>query len=254
VAEAWRVLEDSSASVSARAASEAPAAPAAAEPPDRSVRLLLTLGIGVVVAVAVWLLMSGMSDGAVAINTTHQSGAPGGAGGTATAVARASAVGSAASSGDLVVVEVNGAVRKPGVYRLPAGSRVGDAIEAAGGYGSRVDAAAAQALNLAARLEDGKQIHVPARGEAALTNGATVPGAGPIAGAGAGSGAASGPVNINSASAAQLDALPGIGPATSAKIIAARTTKPFSSIDDLRARKIVGPSTLEKIRDLVVVR
>ena len=94
-----------------------------------------------------------------------------------------SALGSSDSS-DLVV-EVNGAVRRPGLYHLPAGSRAGDAIAAAGGYSGRVDAIAAQSLNLAARVTDGQQIHAPSRDErlapAATPAGPRAPGAGPAA-------------------------------------------------------------------------
>ena len=145
-----------------------------------------------------------------------------------------------------LVVEVGGAVVRPGVYRLPPGSRVGDAIAAAGGFGPRVDAAAAdRQLNLAAVLRDGDEVHVPIRGEAAASGGS--------GGDGGGGGAAGGLIDVNSASAEQLDTLPGIGPATAAKIIAAREEQPFASVDDLRARKVVGEATLEKIRDLVTV-
>lgn len=142
-----------------------------------------------------------------------------------------------------LVVEVGGAVARPGVYRLPPGSRVGDAIVAAGGFGARVDAAAAdRQLNLAAVLRDGDEVHVPTRGEAAAAGG----------GGGDGEGTG-GLIDVNSASAEQLDALPGIGPATAAKIIAAREEQRFASVDDLRTRKVVGEATLAKIRDLVTV-
>jgi competence protein ComEA len=150
-----------------------------------------------------------------------------------------------------VVVEVGGAVAQPGVYHLPAGSRVGDAITAAGGYGARVDADLAdRALNLAAIVRDGDEIHVPARGETAGMQAGSGNGAGDAT---SGSGGQGTPVDLNRASAEELDTLPGIGPVTAAKIIAARETQPFSSVDDLGTRKVVGPSTLEKIRPLVTV-
>ena len=145
-----------------------------------------------------------------------------------------------------LVVDVGGAVRRPGLYRLPAGSRVADAIEAAGGYGATVDAAAVDAaLNLAAPLKDGEQVRVPVRGEASAAPGDPV-GAAP-------GGPAGGPIDVNTASAEALDTLPGVGPATVAKLIAAREEQPFASVDDLLARKVVGPATLEKLRPLVTV-
>jgi competence protein ComEA len=147
-----------------------------------------------------------------------------------------------ATPGDgTLVVDVAGAVRSPGLYRLPVGARVGDAISAAGGFGPAVDTVAASAvLNLAAALSDGQKIVVPARGAA------TAPPSGGSEGA-----AGSVLVDVNHASQAELEALPGIGPATAQKIIAARTERAFASARELLDRKLVGNATWEKIRDLV---
>jgi competence protein ComEA len=142
----------------------------------------------------------------------------------------------------VLVVDVSGAVARPGVRRLPAGSRVADAIAAAGGFAPSVDAAAASStLNLAAPLQDGAKIVVPQRGRSAQPAGA------PAASAKAGR------VDLNSATQAQLEELPGIGPVTAKKIVDSRAEAAFRSIDELTTRKIVGPSTFEKIRELVSV-
>jgi competence protein ComEA len=155
--------------------------------------------------------------------------------------------GSAASPvGPMVVVQVAGAVVKPGVYSLPAGSRVADAVTAAGGYSPDVDPRAAETkLNLAAKLVDAQSIVVPRRGDAT---------AGSSSGAGSGgSSTPAGVVNLNTATSAELDALPGIGPATAAKIIASREQSAFTSVNDLVSRKLVSATTLAKFKDQVTV-
>jgi competence protein ComEA len=155
-----------------------------------------------------------------------------------------------ATGGDLVV-DVQGAVVRPGIVHLPGGSRVADAIAAAGGYGPRVAAdRVGQALNLAALVKDGDQVIVPSRDDRPAS-GATASGS--LTGTG-GNGGNGGPVDLNHATAAELDELPGIGPVTAAKIVAARDEQAFASVDDLRTRKILGAATFDKVKDLVVVR
>jgi len=154
----------------------------------------------------------------------------------------------ASASQAVVVVQVAGAVARPGVYSLPAGSRVADAIQAAGGYSTEVDPRAAETkLNLAAKLQDAQLIAVPRRGETASGSSG--------AGSGSGTGASVEPglVNLNTATAEQLDTLPGVGPATAQKIIASRQEKPFTKVDDLVTRKVVTASVLAKLRSLVTV-
>jgi competence protein ComEA len=155
-----------------------------------------------------------------------------------------------------LVVDVQGAVARPGIVELPAGARVADAIAAAGGYGPRVAAdRVAQVLNLAAVVKDGDQVVVPSRDDRATapTTGTGSGSAGGSAGGGAGAGAG-GPIDLNHATIAELDALPGIGPVTAAKIVAARDEQPFGSVEDLRTRKILGAATFDKVKDLVTVR
>lgn len=137
-----------------------------------------------------------------------------------------------------LVVHVCGAVRRPGIVTLPADSRAADAIEAAGGVNGKADLTT---INLAAKVADGQQVIVAERGQApaagaapAGQGGSAATGSGGSATGGAAAGLA-GPISINSASASQLDALPGVGPATAQKIIDYRTANgPFKTLEDLK--------------------
>jgi competence protein ComEA len=138
-----------------------------------------------------------------------------------------------------VVIDVVGAVRRPGLYRLATGGRVADALNRAGGATRRADLAL---VNLAAPLADGEQVVVPARGQA---------GTAPVASAGGGA-VSTGPVHLNTATADQLDSLPGIGPVTAQKILDYRQKHgAFGSVDELDAVPGIGPSRLDQLRDLV---
>ncbi len=161
-----------------------------------------------------------------------------------------------------VVVQAAGAVHHPGVHRLPAGSRVDDLVRAAGGATAEADL---DRVNLAAPLVDGERVWVPRRGEAEVPpvvsgGGGPAPGAGAASGAGGATGtggapAAPGtPVDLNAATAADLDALPGIGPATAAAILAHRDENgPFRSVEDLLDVRGIGEAKLEQLRPLVTV-
>ncbi|WP_422114740.1 helix-hairpin-helix domain-containing protein [Brachybacterium sp. UNK5269] len=153
-----------------------------------------------------------------------------------------------------LIVHVSGAVGSPGVVRLPAGSRVDDALQAAGGPTPEADLAA---VNLARPLTDGEQIHVPTPGEEP-----------PVAAAGAGEGSAppepaggaaggergGGPIDLNTASATELEELPGVGPAIAQRILEHRESNgPFTSVDGLLEVSGIGPATLEKIRPQATV-
>jgi competence protein ComEA len=137
-------------------------------------------------------------------------------------------------------VHVSGAVRQPDVYELPAGSIVKDAVEAAGGP---IDNADLDGVNLAVELRDQQQVYVPRQGETVPMSPALV-----------GGGAVSGPVNINTATAAELDTLPGIGPSTAQKIVDYREANgSFQTIEDIMDVPTIGEAKFEGIKDLITV-
>lgn len=146
-----------------------------------------------------------------------------------------------------IVVHVAGAVARPGLVTLEPDSRAGDAVTAAGGPSDDADL---DALNLAAPLTDGQRVYVPALGE---IDPASVP-AGPTAPVAPGSTAPAGPVDINTAGAADLEQLPGVGPATAQAIVDDRERNgPFASVDDLDRVRGIGPAKLDALRELVTV-
>jgi competence protein ComEA len=146
------------------------------------------------------------------------------------------------STGGELVVHVAGAVGASGVYRLAAGARVIDAVQLAGGLAENAEP---DAVNLAAALVDGQRVYVPRVGEVVPV----------LAGSdGDGSESPAAPVNLNRATADELDGLPGVGPATAAAIIGHREQHgPFSSVDDLADVRGIGPVKVEALRGLVTV-
>ncbi|HVA96361.1 MAG TPA: ComEA family DNA-binding protein [Candidatus Acidoferrales bacterium] len=145
-----------------------------------------------------------------------------------------------------IIVDVEGAVLKPGVYKLPTDSRVQDALIAAGGLAESADRKrVAQTLNLASSLTDGGKIYIPAVGEQMTTSGGTSDTSSGTTTAGG-----SNMVNINQASESELDALPGVGPVTAQKII---DNRPYQSVQELLDKKVVGASEFGKIKDMVSV-
>ena len=232
----WRVVDEPA----------GPGAPKSERPADSPAaglpwRVIAGLTLAAALAAGAFAIAAAGPGGTIIVDAAGSGGADPNAGppaGSASAPATES-----------IVVDVQGAVLRPGVLRLDPGSRVADAIAAAGGYGPRVDAErAAREINLAAVLADGDRILVPSRDDAAG------PGPGGASGEPGDAPAGDGLVDLNRASADELDKLPGVGPVTAQKIIDARTEQPFASVDDLRAREVVGQSVFEKLRDLVTVR
>jgi competence protein ComEA len=138
--------------------------------------------------------------------------------------------------GRTLVVDVDGEVRRPGLQRVPAGSRAGDAVRRAGGMTQHADPAA---VNLAARLSDGQQVVVPRRGAAAADAVPAVPGEAPAA-----------PISLSTATVAQLDTLDGIGPTIAGRIVEYRTEHGgFRSIEELKQVDGIGEKRFETLRE-----
>lgn len=207
---------------------------------------VLLAGLGVVAGAWFWWQAGAATPVVVPLGGVGSAGAP-----AANGTASGGAAGTAGDTGQrqvaptgepMLVVHVAGAVAKPGVIRLPQGSRVGDAIAAAGGATGDADA---NRLNLALVVEDGQKIHVPQRGESV----AAEPGASGAGGAGTG-----GKINLNTADAAELDTLPKVGPVLAQRIVDWRKEHgPFKTVDELDAVDGVGPKMLEALLPLVTV-
>jgi competence protein ComEA len=136
-----------------------------------------------------------------------------------------------------IVVDVAGAVVRPGLHRLADGDRVGDAIAAAGGFAARADLdAASRSLNLAQSLADGAKVLVPALGADGGERSAAV---------------RDGRIDLNQAGQTELESLPGVGPVTARKIMEARRERSFGSVRELRTRGLVGESVYADIEGLV---
>jgi len=148
--------------------------------------------------------------------------------------------------GGELFVDVSGAVVRPGLYKLRGGGRIQDALIAAGGLSASADREwVAKVLNLAGKLTDGQKIYIPKAGESVSQKTQNIGGS-----ANQIIGGSEGLINLNTATAAQLDKLPGIGPVTAQKII---DNRPYSDVNDLVSKKVVGNKVFGQIKDKVSV-
>ncbi|MEW1819732.1 helix-hairpin-helix domain-containing protein [Arthrobacter sp. NPDC080031] len=227
----------------------------AAGPPSRlrwrtpwRVAVLLALPCLVLVVWFFWQSWSGQPTTAPLVRSSHAGATPEAGAGSKGGVNEAP---EPEKGAQLLTVHVAGAVKSPGIVRVPAGARVFDAIAAAGGADP---AAHLDSLNLAAVVQDAAKIHVPRTGEAAPSQPVGPAGGAPTAG-GTGAGtSASGKVNLNTATAEELDTLPKVGPVLAKRIVEWRQQHgPFASVEDLDAVDGVGPKLMESLLPLVTV-
>lgn len=216
-------------------------APAARAP---SARARLGVGAAIVlfiVALVAAVLISALSGGGIDETISPVDPAASGGGANQSGVTVSS---SDATTAPILFVHVWGAVTNAGLYELKAGARVVDVIAAAGGFADDADPAG---VNLARELEDGEQLHVPRVGEVPPAA-ASAPGVS-NRGAAAGAGAL---INLNTATPAELDMLPRIGPAMAQRIVEWRDANgSFASVDDLRNVSGIGEKTFEGLKELV---
>jgi competence protein ComEA len=206
-------------------------------------RLATTAGALALVAVAAWWLLRSPAPPVERSLPTAATVRVGGSGPTRSP----SPSPAPTSPPGTVVVQAAGAVKRPGVYHLAASARVVDLLRAAGGAAPGADT---QSLALAALLADGERVYVPAVGEAPPPP----PAGGGPAGAGASPSTTAALIDLNQATAAELEALPGVGPTTAAAIVDQRTRHgPFQRIDDLLDVRGIGPAKLDAFRALVRV-
>ncbi len=137
-----------------------------------------------------------------------------------------------------IVIDVGGAVLEPGVYSLPASSRIADALTRAGGITDEADTVyISKTINRAQPLQDGQKVYIPRKSEVVSSTQLKPE-------------QTSGLININTASSSELDTLPGVGPVTSEKII---TNRPYTKVEDLVDKKVVSESVFEKLREQITV-
>ena len=211
------------------------------------------LAVGVLIAVGLAFLRSSSPPPRLTLPRAEPGSAPvdGTTVGPSGAVPGASSPSVASAPPVTVTVHVAGQVASPGVYAIPAGGRVADAVVAAGGTSAEADL---EQLNLAARVADGERILVPKKGEPPAAVVAGAPPAPGGAGAGAAKGTPAGLIDLNTATAEQLESLPGVGPATSKAILSYRAGHGrFRSVTELLEVPGIGPAKLEALRPMVRV-